>query len=146
MPAALRQIRRVLAPGGQARIIVYNRASFYYWISQVLDRGILQRELLRERSMSGVLASGVEDSSIGARPLVRVYSPRQLRRIMRGAGFDEVSTTVRHYLATDTSITARLAPRVAALRDSAVLDRLGRIGGWYVVGRGQRSTAPPPTG
>ncbi len=29
--------------------------------------------------MAGVLSRGVEYSSIGARPLVRVYSPRQVR-------------------------------------------------------------------
>jgi ubiquinone/menaquinone biosynthesis C-methylase UbiE len=138
MPAALREIRRVLVPGGEARVIVYNRSSFHYWIAQVLERGILRGGLLRERSMSGVLASGVEQSSIGARPLVRVYSPRQLRRIMRRAGFDDVGTTVRHYRPTDTTITQLLAKRVSGLRDPAVLDRLGRIGGWYVVGRGLR--------
>jgi ubiquinone/menaquinone biosynthesis C-methylase UbiE len=142
MPAALREIRRVLVRGGEARIIVYNQASFHYWIGQVLERGILQRELIRERSMSGVLASGVEYSSIGARPLVRVYTPRRLRRIMREAGFDDVSTTVRHYLPSDTSITRLLAPRVAALRNPRVLDRLGRMGGWYVIGRGQRPVMP----
>jgi ubiquinone/menaquinone biosynthesis C-methylase UbiE len=138
LPAALREIRRVLVPGGEARIIVYNRASFHYWITQVLERGIVHRELLRERSMSGVLASGVERSSIGARPLVRVYSPWAVRRHMRDAGFAEVTTTVRHYLPSDTSITRLLAPRVSILRSPAVLDRLGRIGGWYVVGRGRR--------
>jgi SAM-dependent methyltransferase len=142
MPAALREIRRVLVPGGEARIIVYNRASFHYWITQVFERGILQRELLRERSMAGVLAGGVEYSSIGARPLVRVYSPRAVRRLMRDAGFEQVTTTVRHYLPTDTSITRLLGRRVAALRDPAVLDRLGRIGGWYVIGRGRRPVRP----
>jgi ubiquinone/menaquinone biosynthesis C-methylase UbiE len=138
LPAALREIRRVLVPGGEARIIVYNRSSFHYWIAQVLERGILHRELLRERSMAGVLSSGVERSSIGARPLVRVYSPRALRRHMRDAGFADVTTTVRHYLTSDTSITRLLAPRLPILRNPAVLDRLGRIGGWYVIGRGLR--------
>ena len=138
MPAALREIRRVLVPGGEARILVYNRASFYYWITLVLECGILGRELLREKSMSGVLSSHVEHSSVGARPLVRVYPPRTVRRLMRDAGFEDVTTTVRHYAVTDTSITRLLAPRITALRDPAVLDRIGRIAGWYVIGRGRR--------
>lgn len=75
MPAALREVRRVLKPGGEARIIVYNRHSFHYWLTQVLYEGVLRGGLLKERSMEGVLSRGVEYSSIGARPLVRVYSP-----------------------------------------------------------------------
>jgi ubiquinone/menaquinone biosynthesis C-methylase UbiE len=146
MPAALREIRRVLVPGGEARIIVYNRVSFHYWITQVFERGILHGELLRERSMDGVLASGVERSSIGARPLVRVYSPRAVRREMRVAGFDQVTTTVRHYLPADTSITRLLAPRIPLLRNPVLLDRLGRIAGWYVVGRGRRRVTPGGAG
>src|SRR5206468_11528598 len=45
---ALREIQRVLRPGGEARIILYNRNSFHYWVTQVLYRGILQGQLLRE--------------------------------------------------------------------------------------------------
>jgi ubiquinone/menaquinone biosynthesis C-methylase UbiE len=136
MPAALREIRRVLRPGGEARIIVYNRNSLHYWLNQFLLRGVFQRELLREHSMAGVLANGVEQSSIGARPLVRVYTRPQMRRLMRSAGFRDVTVHVRHFHAGDTFVTAMLADRVSMLRDAAVLDRIGRIAGWYVVARG----------
>jgi ubiquinone/menaquinone biosynthesis C-methylase UbiE len=136
MPAALREIRRVLTADGEARVIVYNRWSFHYWLQQVLLRGVLMRGLLRERSMEGVLSSGVEYSSIGARPLVRVYSPPQLRRMLEEAGFERVETSVRHFWPSDTFVTAALGPRVGALRNPRVLDRIGRIGGWYIIGRG----------
>jgi ubiquinone/menaquinone biosynthesis C-methylase UbiE len=138
MDAALREINRVLRPGGEATVIVYNRRSFHYWIQQVVHEGLMERKLLAERSMEGVLSSGVEVSSIGARPLVRVYSPRQLRRMLRDAGFAEVSTEVRHFNTSDTFITASLALR-GRLRRRSTLDRIGRIGGWYVVGRGRRA-------
>ncbi len=136
MPAALREIRRVLRPGGEARIIVYNRSSLHYWVDQMLGQGIIRRQLLEERSMAGVLSRGVEVSSIGARPLVRVYSPRQMRRLMAGAGFADVTTTVRHFRAKDAFMTQWLARRLATLRDPAVLDRIGRHLGWYVIARG----------
>lgn len=138
MDQALREIMRVLEPGGQARIIVYNRNSFHYWLTQVLYQGLVRGWLLKERSMAGVLSRGVEYSSIGARPLVRVYSPAQVRAMLRAAGFVNVEVHVRHFNPGDTPVTAVLKDRVARLRDPAFRDRLGRIGGWYVVGRGDR--------
>jgi len=138
MPAALREIRRVLVPGGQARVIVYNRRSFHYWLSQVLTLGVLRGWLLEERSMAGVLSRGVERTSIGARPLVRVYDARRLRRLLAAAGFVDVHTTVRHFNVEDTPPTAWAARHIRALRSPAVLDRIGRIGGWYLIGYGTR--------
>lgn len=138
MDQALREIVRVLKPGGQARIIVYNRNSFHYWLTQVLYQGVLRGQLLQERSMAGVLSRGVEYSSIDARPLVRVYSAAQVRSMLRAAGFVNVEAHPRHFNPGDTPVTALLKNRVARLRDPDFRDRLGRIGGWYIVGRGDR--------
>jgi ubiquinone/menaquinone biosynthesis C-methylase UbiE len=135
---ALRELHRVLRPGGEARIVVYNRSSLHYWCNQVIRSGILERALLEERSMAGVLSRNVEHSTIGARPLVRVYSPRQVRRALRAAGFSEVGTTVRHLHVDDAFPLAMLAQRIPRLRDPALLDRIGRYAGWYVIGRGVR--------
>jgi ubiquinone/menaquinone biosynthesis C-methylase UbiE len=122
--AALREIRRVLRPGGEARVIVYNRASFHYWISQVLYWGLYKRRLFKEGSMEAVL-SHVE------------HSPREARALMRDAGFMAVTTQVRQFKAQDTFITLFLEPFVKPLRDPNVLDRIGRIGGWYVIASGR---------
>ncbi|MEA2358160.1 MAG: hypothetical protein QOI62_1420 [Solirubrobacteraceae bacterium] len=134
--AALREIRRVLRPGGRARIILYNRSSLHYWIAQVLYWGVLKGRLRAEGSMEGVL-SHVEHSTIGARPLVRVYSPRQARRLLREAGFSAVTTSVRHFKAQDTGPTLFLEPLLPPLRNPAVLDRIGRLAGWYVIASGR---------
>jgi ubiquinone/menaquinone biosynthesis C-methylase UbiE len=136
--AALREVRRVLRPGGEARIIVYNKSSVHYWAQQFLYEGIRQGHLREEGSMEGVLSRGVEHSSIGARPLVRVYSPRQLRRLMRDAGFRDVSTFVRHYAISDSWLTAWLHPRFSRLEGSKPLELLGRAAGWYVTGVGRK--------
>ena len=136
--AALREIRRVLRPGGEARVIVYNRSSLHYWFNQVLYWGLFKRRLLTEHSMQGVLSSNVEYTSIGARPLVRVYTPRGMRRLLRAAGLEGVQTRVRHLHAGDVFPIGLLESRVAALRDPRVLDRIGRVAGWYVIARGRR--------
>jgi ubiquinone/menaquinone biosynthesis C-methylase UbiE len=138
MPAALRELLRVLRPGGEARIVLYNKRSLHYLLQQVLYEGIWKRALLEERTMAGVLSRGVEYSSIGARPLVRVYSPRRARRELAQAGFVHVTSGVRHFKAGDAFLTAILEPRVPALRNPAVLDRIGRAAGWYVIARGRR--------
>jgi len=138
MLAALREIRRVLRPGGEARVIVYNRDSLHYWLTQVLWQGLIQRQLFQEGSMEGVLSRGVERSSIEARPLVRVYSRGQLRRMMREAGFWEVSTCVGSFNTDDTPFTDVLARHTGLLDSPAVRERIGRIAGWYVMGRGLR--------
>jgi ubiquinone/menaquinone biosynthesis C-methylase UbiE len=138
MPAALREQRRVLRPGGEVRVIVYNRSSLHYWLTQVVFIGLLKRRLFRERSMEGVLATSVEHSSAGARPLVRVYSPRQVRGMLQAAGFEAVETAVRHFRAEDEWPWGYLAPHMHALRDPKVVDRIGAIAGWYVSGRGRR--------
>lgn len=138
MPAALREVYRVLRPGGVARIIVYNRHSFHYWLSQVLIRGVLQRGLLEEGSMTGVLARSVERTSIGARPLVRVYSPRQLRRMLADASFVGVTACTRGFNVEDTPISVWLARHTRMLDGLDVRERMGRIAGWYVIGVGHR--------
>lgn len=133
MPAALREIARVLRPGGRATIIVYNRDSLHYWVHQFLTRGVLTGGLLRERGMAGVLSSVVEYSRVGARPLVRVYSRRQMRAAMTAAGFSGVEVHARHFNAADILPTRYMARVMPPLRDPAVLDRIGRAAGWYLV-------------
>lgn len=137
MDQALAEIARVLRPGGRATVIVYNRRSLHYWVEQVLHEGFMRRKLFREGSMEGVLSSGVEHSSIDARPLVRVYGPAELRRMMQAAGLAGVEVDVRHFLPSDTFLTLALHRR-GLLPGPAALDRLGRVAGWYLVARALR--------
>lgn len=137
MPASLREIRRVLKPGAEARIIVYHRGSLHYWLEQVLVRGLARGGLRREGSMAGVLSANVEESSVGARPLVNVYSRREVRRMLTEAGFADVRVRVDHLLPTDAFPIAALARFAPPLVNDRVLRRIGRLAGWYVTGLGR---------
>jgi ubiquinone/menaquinone biosynthesis C-methylase UbiE len=128
---ALREIHRVLRPGGRATVIVYNRQSAHFWIQQVLRYGILGRQLLTEHTMGNVLSANVEKSSIGARPLVRVYGPRELHRLLAKAEFTKIEVSASPLSPAETFVTAHL-PRRAQVA-------LARVPvGWYLVARGSK--------
>jgi hypothetical protein len=44
---------------------------------------------------------------------------------------------VRQFKAQDTPVTAFLEPFLPPLRNPRVLDRIGRVAGWYVMGSGR---------
>lgn len=130
-PRALAEMYRVVRPGGLATIIVYNRDSGHYWLDQVLNAGVLHGLLLRERTMANVLSRNVEFTSIGARPLVRVYSRRTLRGMLATARFRAVTITASPFRPVDTFITRRLPRQLQARLSSLPL-------GWYLIARGRK--------
>jgi glycosyltransferase involved in cell wall biosynthesis/ubiquinone/menaquinone biosynthesis C-methylase UbiE len=74
------EIRRVLRPGGRAIIMVYAEHSLYYWSQQVWKYG-LRQNLLGRYSIGEVMSRRVEKTLNDARPLVKVYTARRLRRL-----------------------------------------------------------------
>ncbi|HSO75755.1 MAG TPA: methyltransferase domain-containing protein [Blastocatellia bacterium] len=61
---AIREIYRVLHPGGTAIVMLYHRASLYYWGSVILKHGLIEGGLLRERP-AGIMIRRVEYSETG---------------------------------------------------------------------------------
>lgn len=135
--AAIHEIHRVLRPGGEARLIVYNRNSIHFWYRHV-PPAVLTGRLLRARRTGAPLTIFPERSSIGARLHTTVYTRRSLAMLMRAGGFEVVRTSIRQFAPGDAhpyALLARIFPRLAK---PDVLDAIGRRVGWYVIGTGRR--------
>ncbi len=75
----IREMYRVLKPGGRAIVMVYAENSFVYWIQLVYILGVRSR-LLDQYSMGEIMSRHVELSQSDARPLVKVYTRSRIGR------------------------------------------------------------------
>ncbi len=79
----VREIRRVLKPGGKAIIMVYAEHSWHYWHRLVWEQGV-KYGLLENYSIGEIMSRKVEITENDARPLVKVYTARALRAMFEG--------------------------------------------------------------
>jgi SAM-dependent methyltransferase len=121
---AIREVHRVLRPGGTAKIMLYHRNSLNYWFEIVLRRGVFGAEFLRGRSAEEIMSRVIEFSDHDARPMVKVYSRKQMRELF--SSFREVKVDVEQLTRAELRF---LAPLVSA----SMLDRLRKRIGWNVI-------------
>lgn len=79
--AVVKEIHRVLKPGGKAIVMVYAENSIYYWRT-VRDKGLIGGEL-KQISPGETMSQYVEKTSTGTKPLVKVYTARSLKRLFQ---------------------------------------------------------------
>jgi ubiquinone/menaquinone biosynthesis C-methylase UbiE len=121
---AVREVHRVLRPGGIAKVMLYFRDSLNYWGEMMLRRGVLGGEFLRGRSPQEVMSRWVEYSEHGGRPLVKVYSRKQARKLFEM--FGEVETEVEQMTRAELRFLSRLV-------SDKLFNRLSRSIGWNVI-------------
>jgi ubiquinone/menaquinone biosynthesis C-methylase UbiE len=121
---AIREVHRVLRPGGTAKVMLYHRHSLNYWFEIVVRRGLLGGEFLRGRSAAEIMSRVIEFSDHEARPLVKVYSRGQARELFNL--FKSVKVEVEQLTRDELRF---LSPLVS----ESILDRLRRRIGWNVV-------------
>ena len=121
---AVRELHRVLRPGGLARVMLYHRNSFHYWGAIIINRGILRGHFLRGRTPEEILSRYAEYSEHDARPLVKVYSRQQARALF--APFKDVKIKVEQMVRQEFGLLSPLLPE-------SLFRRLRRKVGWNVI-------------
>ena len=121
---AIREVHRVLRPGGTAKVMLYHRNSLNYWVEIVLRRGVLGLEFLRGRSAEEIMSRVIEFSDHDARPLVKVYSRGQARELF--GMFKDVRVDVEQLMRTELRL---LSPLIT----DAVFEKLRTTIGWNVI-------------
>ena len=119
---AIRELIRVLRPGGRLMVMVYHRNSALYRISFPLVRRFSPTS--RGRRMQE-LVNGVDGAG---NPLGRVYSRRELARLLPGC--DIVEMTAGHLRGTLPPLGPVHDP--TAFIPEPVLRRLARRFGWFL--------------
>lgn len=79
----VQEIRRVLKPGGKAIVMVYAEHSFHFWYRLVWEQGV-KHDMLSSYSIGEIMSRRVEITENDARPLVKVYTARSLKRMFAG--------------------------------------------------------------
>ena len=114
----------MLRPGGVAKVMLYHRNSLNYWVDIVLRHGVLRAGFLRGQSVEEIMSRMVEFSDHDARPLVKVYSRKEARKLFRL--FKDVRVDVEQLPRAELRF---LSPVVS----ESMLDRLRRRIGWNVI-------------
>lgn len=121
---AVGEIHRVLRPGGQARVMLYHRGSVAYWGEIILRHGLLRGELLRGHSPQDIMGRHVEFNEGGGRPLVKVYSRREARKLF--AMFREIKIQIEQLTRPELYFLGRFIPE-------KIFQGLRRSVGWNVI-------------
>jgi ubiquinone/menaquinone biosynthesis C-methylase UbiE len=121
---AIREVRRVLRPGGTAKVMLYHRNSLNYWLEIFLRRGLFGGEFMRGRSAEEIMSRVIEFSDHGARPLVKVYSRREARAL-----FSQFSQAVVEVEQLTREELRFLSPLVS----EKLMTCLGQSIGWNVI-------------
>jgi ubiquinone/menaquinone biosynthesis C-methylase UbiE len=122
--AAVREAHRVLKPGGTAKVMLYHRNSWEYWVRLMLKQGVYRRELFRGLTPHDIMSKYVEFNESGGRPLVKVYSRAEARALF--SSFTNVSICIDQLRRPEIDFIGKLLPEW-------LFRRMRHTFGWNVI-------------
>ena len=120
---ALAEVHRVLRHGGRAIVMLYHRASLYYWGGLIVKRGILRGEL-RHATPAELMSRYVEHTETEGRPLVKAYTRNEARRLFQA--FSDCRVAVNQLTREELGAAGRALPE-------SVFQWLARRFGWNLI-------------
>ncbi|MFL6215282.1 MAG: class I SAM-dependent methyltransferase [Blastocatellia bacterium] len=120
---AINEVHRVLRRGGRAIVMLYHRASLYYWGGLIVKRGILRGEL-RHASPAELMSRYVEHTETEGRPLVKAYTRNEARRLFQS--FSDCRVTVNQLTRQELGAVGRALPE-------SMFQWLARRFGWNLI-------------
>ncbi len=119
------EIYRVLKPGGKVIAMFYAEHSLLYWRNFIYHLGV-KDGLLADCSVHEIMSRHAEISERGAKPLVKVYTARRLKKMF--SAFGDVSIVKRQMVPDERIGLLRFIP-------VSVLERLI---GWNLIIKGYK--------
>lgn len=122
--AAIREAYRVLKPGGTAKVMLYHRNSWAYWVELMIRHGIFRGELFRGLKPADLMSKYVEFNESGGRPFVKAYSRREARSLF--SMFSEVGVEIDQLIRAEVYLVGKFLPEW-------FFRRMRRTVGWNVI-------------
>ena len=127
--SSISEIHRVLRPGGVAIIGLYHLHSWFFWLQTIVAHGLVQQGLWKKGLKTLMSEIEYRQNLDTAKPLVRVFSRRRVKTLLKGFSCVELRTC--H---VEPSHFWRFR-RLVTWLNRALLERTFGVGGWYVIAR-----------
>ena len=121
---AVDEAYRVLKPGGTAKVMLYHRNSWGYWVDLVAKQGIYRGELFQGVSTAELMSKYVEYNESGGRPLVKVYSRSEARQMF--SMFGSIKVEVEQLTRPEIYFVGRYIPE-------SIFQAMSRSIGWNLI-------------
>jgi ubiquinone/menaquinone biosynthesis C-methylase UbiE len=121
---AIMEAYRVLKPGGTAKVMLYHRNSWAYWVEMMAKQGLYKGELFRGLRPADILSKYVEYNESGGRPLVKVYSRSEAKELF--SEFKDVQIKIEQLTRPEVYLFGKLLPE-------SLFRTMSRTVGWNVI-------------
>jgi len=130
---AFKEVHRVLRPGGEFVVLLYNKRSVFYagvTLIHLLTGAFLKQTMAERRSK-------IETTEANAAPIVNVYSSKEVAAILASEQFAIKSIVCRKCTPEDLPASSKFGA-IYKIVPRFIYDTIGRYAGWYLIARAIR--------